>query len=175
VIAERLLQQQLANHFPHLAQKVIIGSAGIMPRAYVKHAKERGITFEPPFFGKSPNIYAIQYLTKKGIDISSYRSRELDKHLVRQADLILAIDQLIRDEVLYRYPKTSGKLFSLKEFVFGAECPNLDIGDPMKVPEMDKETGAWLWPEGYPDSYIAEIEQCLSHGMEKLIRYIEQS
>jgi len=173
VIAERLLRQQLVNNFPRLAERVIIGSAGIVPRAYLRHAEEKGITFQYPLFGKNPNIYAIQYLAKKGIDVSSYRSQELTKDMAAEADLILAIDRLIKGEVLYLYPETSGKVFTFKEFVFGANHPNLDIGDPMKVPEIDKETGAWLWPEGYPDSYIAEIEQCLSQGIDRFIQYIK--
>ena len=174
VVAENLLRKKLTENFPRLADKVIIGSAGIVPRAYLRHAKEKGITFDYPFFGKSPNIYAIQYLTKRGIGVSSYRSRELTKELTTQSDLILAVDQLIKDEILYRYPPTLGKVFTLKEFVFGANWPNLDIGDPLKIPDIDKETGAWIWPEGYPDSYIAEIEQCLSHGTEKFLQYIKR-
>jgi len=173
VIAERLLQQKLIDNFPRLAEKVKIGSAGIIPREYLRHAEAKGITFQYPLFGKNPNIYALQYLAEKGIDVSSYRSRELTKDMVMEADLILAIDRLIRVEVLHLYPETSGKAFTFKEFVFGASSQNLDIGDPMKVPEIDKETGVWLWPEGYPDSYIAEIEQCLSHGMDKFVQYIK--
>lgn len=172
MIAERLLQQKLEENSPWLAKKVKIGSAGIVPREYLKHAKAKGITFQYPLFGENPNIYAVQYLAKKGIDVSSYRSRELTKDMIMEADLILAIDRLIKREVLCLYPETSGKVFTLKEFVFGASWQNLDIGDPMKLPEVDKETGAWLWPKGYPDSYIAEIEQCLSHGIDKLIQHI---
>ncbi len=173
VIAERLLQQKLIDNFPRLAEKVKIGSAGIIPREYLRHAEAKGITFQYPLFGKNPNIYALQYLAEKGIDVSSYRSRELTKDMVMEADLILAIDRLIKGEVLHLYPETSGKAFTFKEFVFGASSQNLDIGDPMKLPEIDKETGTWVWPEGYPDSYIAEIEQCLSHGIDKFVQYIK--
>lgn len=173
VIAENLLRKKLADNFPQLAGKVIIGSAGIFPREYIRYAKEKGIAFEYPFFGKSPNIYAIQHLAKKGIDISSYCSRELNKDLAMEADLILAVDRLIKAEVLHLYLETSGKVFTFKEFVFGVKCPNLDIGDPMKLPDIDKETGAWIWPEGYPDSYITGIEQCLSHGIDKFVQYIK--
>ena len=167
------MRQKLIDNFPQLMEKAVVGSAGIIPREYLRHAETKGITFQYPLFGKNPNIYAIQYLAKKGIDVSSYRSRELTKDMVMEADLILAVDRLIKGEVLYLYPETSGKVFTFKEFVFGASWQNLDIGDPMKVPDIDEETGAWLWPEGYPDSYIAEIEQCLSHGIDKFVRYIK--
>lgn len=172
MIAENLLRKKLTDNFPQLAGKVIIRSAGIMPREYLEHAREKGITFRYPFFDKSPNIYAIQHLAKKGIDVSLYRSRELTKDMVMEPDLILAIDRLIKGEILHLYPETSGKIFTFKEFVFGAKCPNLDIGDPMKLPDIDEETGVWIWPEGYPDSYIAEIEQCLSYGVDKFVQYI---
>jgi len=173
VIAERLLRQRLIDDFPKLAEKVIIGSAGIIPREYLRNAEAKGIIFQYPYFGKNPNIYALQYLAKKGIDVSSYRSRELNKDTVMEADLILTIDRLIKSEVLYFYPETSAKVFTFKEFVFGASWQNLDIGDPMKLPDIDEETGAWIWPEGYPDSYITEIEQSLLHGIDKLVQYLK--
>jgi len=174
VIAEWLLRKKLIDDSPRLEEKVKIGSAGIIPREYLRHAEAKGIIFQYPHFSKNPNVYAIQYLSNKGIDISSYRSRELTKDMVMESDLILAIDRLIKGEVLYLYPETSGKVFTAKEFVWGARWQNLDIGDPMKLPDIDEETGAWIWPKGYPDSYIAEIEQCLSHGIDKFVQYISE-
>jgi len=175
LIAERLLWQSFVDNFPQLTKRVLVGSAGIMPREYLRHAEARGIRFQYPLFGKNPNIYAQQYLARRGIDVSSYRSRELTRDLAREADLILAIDRLIKKEILTRYAETQGKVFTFKEFVFGASRQDLDIGDPMKLPDIDEATGAWVWPEGYPDRYIAEIEQCLSHGIDKFVDYIEQS
>ena len=173
MIAERLLWQKLIDDFPRLAEKVKIASAGIIPREYLRHAEAKGITFQYPHFGKNPNIYALQYLAKNGIDVSSYRSRGLTKDMVTEAELILAVDRLIKGEVLYFYPEMSEKVFTVKEFVWGVSQENQDIGDPMKLPDIDEETGAWIWPEGYPDSYIAEIEQCLSHGIDKFVQYIK--
>jgi protein-tyrosine-phosphatase len=175
VIAERLLRQRLTDNFPELMDKVAVGSAGIIPTEYLKHAEAKGITFQYPHFGKSPNIYALQYLAKKGIDVSSYRSKELTKDMTMEADLILAIDRLIKKEVLDLYAETQGKVFTFKEFVFGASSQDLDIGDPMKLPDINEETGTWVWPEGYPNSYIAEIERCLSHGIDKFVQYIKES
>ena len=154
---------------------MIVGSAGIIPREYLRHAEAKGITFQYPHFGKNPNIYVLQYLAGKGIDVSSYRSQELTKDMAMEADLILAIDRLIKKEVLDLYAETQGKVFTFKEFVFGASQQDLDIGDPWKLPDIDEATGMWIWPEGYPDIYIAEIEQCLSHGIDKLVQYIKES
>ena len=173
VIAEHLLRQRLKDKHPQLSDKVKIQSAGIFPRTYLAHAREHGIIFEYPYFGKSPNVYAIDYLAQRGIDISSYRSRELTKQAVANAGLILSVDKRIRDEILRIYPGSSGRVFTFKEFAFGSHRSDLDIGDSMKLPEIDKKTGVWIWPDGYPASYIRAIEHCVSSSMEKFLAYIQ--
>ena len=173
LIAENSLRQRLKDNHPRLSDKIEVGSAGIFPRTYLRYAREHGVVFKYPYFGKNPNIYAIEYLAQKGIDVSSYRSRELSKELVAEAGLILAIDRRIKDEILFFYPESSGRVFAFKEFAIGADQQDWDIGNPMKLPDIDKKTGAWIWPDGYPDSYIAEIEQCLSDGMNKFVESIE--
>ncbi len=173
VIAENLLRQRLKDTRPQLLDKVDIGSAGIFPRAYLEHASEHGLVFEYPYFGKSPNIYAIDYLAQRGIDISLYRSRQLNKNMVVEAGLILAVDRRIRDEILQIYPESSGRIFTFKEFAFGPHQSDLDIGDSMKLPDIDEKTGIWIWPDDYPVSYISDIEQCLSSSMDRFVEYIQ--
>ena len=173
VIAENLLRQRLKDTHPQLSDKVAIGSAGIFPRAYLEHASEHGLVFEYPYFGKNPNIYAINYLAQRGIDILLYRSRQLSKNMVVEAGLILAVDRRIRDEILHIYPESSGRIFTFKEFAFGSHQPDLDIGDSMKLPNIDKKTGIWIWPDDYPASYISDIEQCLSSSMDRFVEYIQ--
>lgn len=173
VIAENLLRQKLKDKHSQPSDKADIRSAGIFPRAYLEHAREHGIVFEYPYFGKSPNIYAINYLAQKGIDISSYRSRQLNKNMVAEAGLILAVDRRIRDEILQIYPESSGRIFTFKEFAFGPRQSDLDIGDSMKLPDIDKKTGAWVWPDDYPISYISDIEQCLSMSMDRFVEYMQ--
>jgi protein-tyrosine-phosphatase len=172
IIAEKRLSQSLEKHSPELLNKVKIGSAGIFPKSYIKHAKEMGVTLVAPYFGKSPNIYAEKYLAEKGIDVSSYRSRGLTNRMIIKADLILPMDGVLRDEIISLYPEESGKVLTLKEFVFDEGCPDIDIGDPMALPEIDKMTGNWVWPEGFSADYIKEIEKCLTEGMEKFFKYI---
>ena len=172
VIAEHLLRQRLKDKHPQLSDKVEIRSAGIFPKTYLKHAREHGIIFEYPYFGKSPNMYAIDYLAQRGIDISSCRSRELTKHAVTNAGLILPVDQRIKDEILQIYPESSDRVFTFKEFAFGSHRSDLDIGDSMKLPEIDNKTGVWIWPDDYPASYIRAIEHCVSSSMDKLLAFI---
>jgi protein-tyrosine-phosphatase len=173
LIAEHMLRLRLRNEHPQLSLMVEIGSAGIFPRSYLEHAGKHGVLFEYPYFDKSPNTYAINYLAEKGIDVSSYRSRGLDRHMVAGAGLILAIDRRIRDEILQIFPDSSGRVFTFKEFAFGPDRSDLDIGDSMKLPDIDRKTGAWVWPDDYPLSYIRDIERCLSGSMDKFVEYIQ--
>jgi protein-tyrosine-phosphatase len=173
VIAENLTRQRLKEKHPHLLDKVSIGSAGIFPRSYLEHSKKHGIVFEYPYFGKNPNMYAIDYLAQRGIDISLYRSRQISKNMIVETGLILAIDQRIRDEILSFYPDSSGKVFTFKEFAFGSHWSNLDIGDSMKLPKIDNKTGVWIWPDDYPSSYIRAIEHCVASSMDKLLAFIQ--
>jgi len=173
VIAENLLRQRLKDTRPQLLDKVDIGSAGIFPRAYLEHASEHGLVFEYPYFGKNPNIYAIDYLAQRGIDISLYRSRQIRKNMIVETGLILAVDRRIRDEILQIYPESSGRVFTFKEFAFGPHQSDLDIGDSMKLPDIDEKTGIWIWPNDYPASYISDIEQCLSGSMDRFAEYIQ--
>jgi protein arginine phosphatase len=173
LIAENMLRQGLKNKHPQLSDMVEIRSAGIFPRSYLEHAGKHGVLFEYPYFDKRPNTYAIDYLAEKGIDVSSYRSRGLDINMVAGAGLILAIDRRIRDEILQIFPMSSGRVFTFKEFAFGPNSSELDIGDSMKLPDIDKETGVWVWPDDYPASFISDIEQCLFIGMDKFVEHIQ--
>jgi protein-tyrosine-phosphatase len=173
VIAERLLQQRLRDNYPQMMDRVAIGSAGIFPRSYLQFAREQGVIFEHPYFGKSPNRYAVEYLAHKGIDITAYRSRGLSRELVAEADLILALDRGIRDEICYFHPEASERVVTLKSFTFGADYPDVDIGNPMRLPDIDDNTGDWIWPDDYPAQFIMDIEQCLSIGMERFVDYIK--
>lgn len=172
IIAETLLYLLLKEEYPELVKKVEINSAGIIPKAYLERARLLSVNFVAPYFGKSPNTYALIYLAEKGVDISSYRSRELTRRLALKADLILAMDKVLRDEIIEVHPKASGRVLTLKEFVFGPDCHDLNIGDPMALPEINQETGIWVWPDGYAANFINDIEHCFKEGMEKFVGYI---
>ena len=93
--------------------------------------------------------------------------------MVINADLILPMDRLLRDEILQIYPESSGKVFTFKEFAFGTHRSDLDIGDSMKFPDIDKKTEIWIWPDGYPASFTGDIEQCVSISMDKFVAFIK--
>ena len=104
--------------------------------------------------------------------MASYRSRELNREMVLEADLILALDRLIQSEILHFYPDASERIMTFKTFALGADHPDLDIGNPMEIPSVDDKTGVWIWPDDYVAEYISDIEQCLSLSLERLVDFI---
>jgi protein-tyrosine phosphatase len=69
---------------------------------------------------------AVQIMAGAGVDISSHRARMLTDAIVRDADLILVMDDLQRQQVSMQYPHTRGKVFRL------AEAARQDIPDPYR-------------------------------------------
>ncbi|MFH1046353.1 MAG: low molecular weight protein arginine phosphatase [Candidatus Omnitrophota bacterium] len=59
---------------------------------------------------------AVEVMAEENIDISSHRSRTLTESLVRQADIILVMENKHKDYILAHYPQASGKVYLLSEF-----------------------------------------------------------
>lgn len=82
----------------------------------------------------SANTAAV--LKEKGID-SNHSSSLLTKELIDWASYILTMTNSHKQEILYRFPEASSKVFTLKEYVGSAG----DISDPFGGPvEIYRET-----------------------------------
>ncbi len=58
-----------------------------------------------------PTPEAVAAMQSRGIDISACRARQCDDKLLRQADLVLVMEEIQRKWVHTRYPQTRGKVF----------------------------------------------------------------
>lgn len=173
ILAEYLLRYLLKKECPHVEAKMNIESAGIMPENYLKMAEEQGKPFRLPYFGKYPGRYVTQYLSERGVDAASYRSREMKKEMAYKADLILAVDQVMKNEISTRWPEVSAKLFTFKEFIYGKNSASLDIGEYRQLPTTDEKTGDWFMDEDYAQRYISDVEKCVSDSLIKFVQYID--
>jgi protein-tyrosine-phosphatase len=106
-------------------------------------------------YGGSPTGEAIEVMRAEGIDISGYRSRQLTRELIEEADLILTMKKEYKDEIVSRYPKSKHKVFTLKEFA--GETEDLDVADP--------------YGEGIKayERCAKEIKQTLTNAFEKIV------
>lgn len=85
-------------------------SAGMLPR------NRRG----------SPAL-AIAVAARRGVDMSSHRSRHASAAVLAAADLVIAFDRINLDSIAARYPGMQERVFLLGEAV---ECADVQIADP---------------------------------------------
>lgn len=106
-MAEYILRHRLGSEYD-----VSIESAGLM-------AAE----------GASASENAIQALREWGIDMSGHRSRSLNAHRARAADLVVVMTDEHRRDVLRQWPDLEGRVHLLGSFGTGKKA--FDIPDPM--------------------------------------------
>ena len=83
--------------------------------------------------GHPPDPKACQLMMEKGIDISSYRARQVNKEMIRKAELILVMETAHKIAIEESEPSAKGKVFRLGEW------GKFDIPDPYK-----KELSAFI-------------------------------
>jgi protein-tyrosine-phosphatase len=120
-----------------------------------ENAEVRVISAGLNAYGGSPTGEAIEVMRAEGIDISGYRSRQLTRELIEEADLILTMKKEYKDLIISRYPEFKHKVFTLKEFA--GETEDLDIHDP--------------YGEGLKayEACASEIKRILTRAFEKIV------
>lgn len=96
--------------------------------------------------GHPPDIKACQLMMEKGIDISGYRACQINKEMIRKADLILVMELAHKTAIEMIEPSAKGKVFRVGEW------GGFDISDPYQkeLPAFKKslnliEQGINLW------------------------------
>lgn len=100
--------------------------------------------------GHPPDPKACQVMMEKGIDISSYRARQLNQEMIRKSELILVMEAGQRNAIEEIEPTARGKIFRLGEW------GKFDIPDPYQ-----KEIRVF-------EKTLLLIEQGVSHWIHKL-------
>ncbi|HEY0664546.1 MAG TPA: low molecular weight protein-tyrosine-phosphatase [Gallionella sp.] len=76
--------------------------------------------------GHGADPIALGLMADAGVDIGAHRARSLTDQIVREADLILVMDEQQKQQIAQQYPYTRGKVFRL------AEAAKQDIPDPYR-------------------------------------------
>jgi protein-tyrosine-phosphatase len=95
-MAEGILKKKLPDEFQSQVQVISAGTLGI--------------------WGSAPSEEAIQVAQEIGVDISSHRSQGLSADLVKNAHLILVMDENHLHYLWDTFPGCEGKTFMLKTF-----------------------------------------------------------
>lgn len=98
VMAEALLKRRLET----LGKKsILVGSAGI--------AAANGLP---------PTDETTLVMQEAGVDVSGYRAKEASEWLIEDADIILVMEEVHRQEIIRRVPRAASKTFLLKEYAY---------------------------------------------------------
>lgn len=108
------MEHYLRQHMPYARKKVRILSAGVRAR--------RG----------SSASQVVRHVAKlHGFSLNGHRSDPFTPKLVKQADVILVMEQWQKDAVLERFPKAEGKVFLMMEYLWNGDADEIrDIPDP---------------------------------------------
>ena len=82
--------------------------------------------------GMSPTNNTVQVMTGEKVDVSGHRSLPLAKELINDSDLIIAMEEIHRNEVIRLVPSAAGKTHLLIEFSGGEK--GLGVPDPIGRP-----------------------------------------
>ncbi len=169
VVAEHMFRSLLFQMDQDLARQIEISSAGVDAAECIECINQRGMVRSTPYFGKAPASSAVAALAKRGVDISGYRSLEVNVAMVQDADLVLTAQEVNKRGVLEICPEADGKVFTLMEFsgdnlyYLFHDCRNMapelrykpDFGDVLEITE----------------ALTVEVEKCLSKAMPKILDF----
>jgi protein-tyrosine phosphatase len=98
--------------------------------------------------GRPIDGHAMQILQEHGIDAATHRARQLEPNMLRQADLVLAMERRHLKVAARLAPEASGKLFLLDKWHDASDVP-----DPYHQPRpafehayalIERGVGSWL-------------------------------
>ena len=175
VASEYILRKMLKERDEKLASQIEVASAGLVLERDAEWLKGFGLELPENPFGKPPYRNMTTIMHKRGIDISSHRSRELTTPLAEEADLIIISEEdppYRKNAITNSWPSARDKTFTFREFVEAiAEGEYLATEDPNALPYADDEFIDFS-PE-YLEACVTEIEEHLSLRMDKFINYLQ--
>ena len=137
-MAEYILKSILSKKNPYILERYEIISRGIM---FID--------------GQPPSIDTLEVLSKKeNINVSTHRSRRIDRNTVLSSDLIVVMEQRHKDYLIKIEPTSEPRIFTLGKFL---------------VPEFDKDIPD---PIGKPYSKYEEVYSLIKNAVEELTEWL---
>lgn len=108
------MEQYLKDHYPYARKKIKILSAGVKARS-----------------GGSASSVVKHVAKLNGFSLRGHHSDPFTKKMVKNADVILVMEQWQKDDLIERFPKAKEKIFIMMEYLWhGEERDIRDIPDP---------------------------------------------
>jgi protein-tyrosine-phosphatase len=138
-VAEALLRERLAAQEPDAWQ---ISSAGTWASD-----------------GQPAARYSIELMDEQEIDISGHRSRPVSKALLREADLVLTMEEGHAEALKVEFPRHTGKIFLLTEM----SDRHYSVPDPYGGPKSEYER------------MVREISGLIDQGLSRIVEIAQSN
>jgi len=110
------MEHYLKEYMPYARRKIRILSAGI-------HARRGGSASQ-----------VVRHVARiNGFNLQNHKSDPLTRKIVKQADVILVMEQYQKDDVIKRFPEAKDKTFRIMEYLWN--------GDPEEIRDIPDPTG----------------------------------
>ena len=108
--------------------------------------------------GLPASKYARAVLDQRGIDIQAHRAKTINRSLVQEFDLILALSDDHKEAVQVEYPQIRDRVFMLSE-MSGEKDPVADpFGEPLEAYQQTAD----------------KIDRFLESGMDRILRLVNR-
>ncbi len=111
--------------------------------------------------GMRPTAEAIQVMSEQDIDVSNHRSSPLSNEMIREADLILVMEQAHKENILSRLPSAQDKVHLLTEF--GRQ----QLEDKLVKPDIPD-------PIGKPLEFYRKVFDIIRESVARTIKKLEE-
>lgn len=129
-----------------------IRAAGLTDQIEVESAGTAGLE------GAAASRYAVEVVAERGLDLSTHVAQGLTSQAIRQADLILVMEEAHRQRIFHRAPDHLYKVVLFHELV----GEHTDLADPYGGERADYTTA------------LARIEHVLTAGWPRLLAQLRR-
>lgn len=168
LIAEHLLREMLRNQDNASMLDTTVSSAGFIDSEALHWFDTHGIPLPDPFFDQPASPATQIVLLKQGIDVSCHRSREIDKEILDDSDIVIPFFESQKRGIIFLYPEAKPKIFIPKELV-SQEVSFVWEDESYDVP-LDNSFFDFVNNDiGYAETCMIQLREFLHQALPKIL------
>lgn len=166
-IAEYLYRDRLRKKAPEYLDRIHVSSGGFIGREIAEWIRVKEIPLSDPVFGQPPSDRVRLRLRDRGIDISHFRSKQIDRETLMDCTMAIPLLGVLKRDLIAEYPDVAYKTFAAEEiagadFRFTWEDRSLFPGGSDFVDFVHKN-------DKFIDDTIDQIEEFLYRGWDEIL------
>ena len=168
LIAEFFLCEMLRNQGNASMLDITVSSAGFLDSESLRWFDTHGIPLPNPVFDQPASKATQIVLLKRGMDISRHRSREIDKEILDNSDIVIPFFESQKRGIISLYPETEPKIFLPKELV--SQEPSFVWEDESYEVPLDSSFFDFVNDNiDYAETCVRQLEEFLHQAFPKIL------